>query len=127
LDLRGQTEPFLVGIIDKCAAVYARKCAMLGGKCAHLLARIIMLQTIDEHWCDHLLEIDELRDGIFLRGYGQLDPLVEFQCEASLIFEEMMTGIYRGIFEKIYQATLSQDQAIAGSLARASQFHETIH
>ena len=126
-EIRVQTGPFLEGVIEKCAAVYARKCGMLGEEASHILARTIMLQTIDEHWCDHLLEIDELRDGIFLRGYGQLDPLVEFQREASLIFEEMMAGIYRGILEKIYQATLTQDQAIAGSIAQASHYHETIH
>jgi len=52
--------------------------------------RIIMLSVLDQHWKDHLLSMDHLREGIGLRGYGQHDPLVEYKRESFDMFEAMM-------------------------------------
>ena len=52
--------------------------------------RIIMLSVPDQHWKDHLLGMDHLREGIGLRGYGQHDPLVEYKRESFDMFEAMM-------------------------------------
>ena len=49
-----------------------------------------MLQAIDYHWKDHLLGIDQLKEGIGLRGYGQKDPRIEYQKEAYQMFLEML-------------------------------------
>jgi len=55
--------------------------------------RIVMLQVIDNQWKDHLLSIDELKQGIGLRGHGQKDPLVEYKKESWVMFKEMMDRI----------------------------------
>ncbi len=55
-----------------------------------LICRIVLLRTIDENWRQHLLELDELREGIGLRAYGGTDPLIEFKREAHRIFQEMV-------------------------------------
>ncbi|QQG44763.1 MAG: preprotein translocase subunit SecA [Candidatus Roizmanbacteria bacterium] len=64
--------------------------------------RMIFLSTIDRYWTEHLTAIDDLREGINLRGYAQLDPLVEYKNEAFSMFERLITSIYfeatRGIF-----------------------------
>ena len=60
--------------------------------------RIIMLSVLDQHWKDHLLVMDHLREGIGLRGYGQHDPLVEYKRESFDIFEEMMRASRRRRF-----------------------------
>ncbi|MCE5228771.1 SEC-C domain-containing protein, partial [bacterium] len=67
------------------------------------------LQVIDDQWKDHLLSMDELKEGIGLRGYGQKDPLIEYQREATEMFEDMMAEIYKEIFEKVYRVTITQE------------------
>jgi preprotein translocase subunit SecA len=52
--------------------------------------RMIMLSVLDQLWKDHLLNMDHLKEGIGLRGYGQKDPLVEYKRESFDMFEEMM-------------------------------------
>ena len=54
------------------------------------LARIVILRTVDENWRQHLLELDDLREGIYLRAYGGRDPLIEFKREAHRLFQEMI-------------------------------------
>lgn len=55
-----------------------------------VVARLVVLRTVDENWRQHLLELDDLREGIGLRAYGGTDPLVEFKREAHRMFEEML-------------------------------------
>ena len=58
--------------------------------------RMIMLSVLDTQWKDHLLNMDHLKEGIGLRGYGQHDPLVEYKRESFDMFEEMMETIAAG-------------------------------
>src|SRR5208282_5594257 len=55
--------------------------------------RIVMLQVIDNQWKDHLLSMDELKQGIGLRGHGQKDPLVEYKRESYELFTAMMDRV----------------------------------
>jgi preprotein translocase subunit SecA len=66
--------------------------------------RYIGLQTIDNDWQDHLLGIDDLREGITLRSYGQKDPLVEFTRDATDLFEEFMLNVNKNIFQVFFRA-----------------------
>ena len=54
---------------------------------------MVMLQVVDNHWKDHLLSMDHLRDGIGLRGYAQVDPLREYQREGYDIFMDLIHRI----------------------------------
>ncbi len=58
------------------------------------IARSIFLSTIDTFWTAHLTAIEDLREGINLRGYAQLDPLVEYKNEAFSMFERLVSDIY---------------------------------
>ena len=66
------------------------------------LIKVIMLQTIDTQWKDHLLSIDHLKEGIGLRGYGQKDPKQEYKKEAYNCFMEMIIRIREEVVERIY-------------------------
>ena len=56
--------------------------------------RIVMLQVIDNQWKDHLLSMDELKQGIGNRAYGQKDPLVEYKKESYALFTAMVTETF---------------------------------
>ncbi|WP_105957065.1 preprotein translocase subunit SecA [Apilactobacillus quenuiae] len=55
--------------------------------------KVVILRVVDSHWTDHIDEMDQLRQSVGLRGYGQLNPLVEYQREGYQMFEEMVSDI----------------------------------
>jgi len=65
--------------------------------------RWVSLSVIDNLWMDHLEAIDDLREGIGLRGYGQRDPLVEYKNEAFGMFERLMAAIESEIVHRIFK------------------------
>ncbi len=77
-------------IFDKLKERYTAKEQMIGPEAMRYHERMIMLSVLDSLWKDHLLNMDHLKEGIGLRGYGQHDPLVEYKRESFDMFEEMM-------------------------------------
>ena len=77
-------------IFDKLKERYNAKEQMIGPEAMRYHERMIMLSVLDSLWKDHLLNMDHLKEGIGLRGYGQHDPLVEYKRESFDMFEEMM-------------------------------------
>lgn len=69
---------------------YRRKEEKIGPEMMGTLEKMAMLQVIDAKWRDHLREMDDLKEGIHLRGYGQKDPLVEYKAEAFKMFMTLM-------------------------------------
>ena len=70
------------------------------------LERHVYLDVIDEHWMDHLREMDHMREGIGLRAYGQRDPLLEYKKEAFEMFEELTRSIREETVRTIFRAAL---------------------
>jgi preprotein translocase subunit SecA len=70
------------------------------------LERHVFLDVIDEHWMDHLREMDHMREGIGLRAYGQRDPLLEYKREAFAMFEELTRSIREETVRTIFRAAL---------------------
>ncbi len=77
-------------IFDKLVERYESKEKLIGSDAMRHHERIIMLSVLDQIWKEHLLNMDHLKEGIGLRGYGQHDPLVEYKRESFEMFEEMM-------------------------------------
>ncbi|NJL25826.1 MAG: hypothetical protein HC902_12060 [Calothrix sp. SM1_5_4] len=76
------------------------------------LARMLMLQTIDQRWKEHLERIDRLKEGIHLRAHAQKDPLIEYKKEAFKAFQEMNGWIQEETIEKLLKIRLvSQERA----------------
>jgi preprotein translocase subunit SecA len=72
---------------------FATKSEEVGPELFHQLQQMIMLQIVDNHWKEHLLSMDHLRDGIGLRGYAQVDPLREYQREGYDMFMDLIHRI----------------------------------
>jgi len=73
------------------------------------LEKLIMLQTIDSLWKDHLLNMDHLKEGIGLRGYGQKNPLQEYQKEGFEMFEEMVHQIQEDVVQKLFTIEVARE------------------
>jgi preprotein translocase subunit SecA len=80
-------------IVERLQQKYQEKEDLVGPDVMRQTERIVMLQVIDNQWKDHLLSMDELKQGIGNRAYGQKDPLVEYKKESYEIFTAMMDRI----------------------------------
>lgn len=67
------------------------------------VVRTVVLSTIDKFWMDHLTAVEDLREGINLRGYGQLDPLVEYKNEAYSMFERLISDINFEVTRRLFK------------------------
>jgi preprotein translocase subunit SecA len=77
------------------------------------LMKVLLLQTIDSQWKDHLLSIDHLKEGIGLRGYGQRDPKEEYKREAYSLFMEMMGRIRQEVIQKLFRVQLAREDDVS--------------
>jgi len=92
--------------------VYQKKEEEFGAGTLRYLEKVIMLQSVDHHWKDHLLAIDQLKEGIGLRGYGQKDPRIEYQKEAYQMFLEMLDTIKKDTIEKLFAIQIAKEQEV---------------
>jgi preprotein translocase subunit SecA len=80
-------------IFAKVKVRYDEKEAILEPEQMREFEKVIVLRSVDSKWIDHIDAMDQLRDGIHLRAYGQIDPLREYQSEGFLMFENMIVSI----------------------------------
>jgi preprotein translocase subunit SecA len=99
-------------LIQGVEEVYRKKEEEFGEAMLRYLEKVIMLQSIDHHWKDHLLAIDQLKEGIGLRGYGQKDPRIEYQKEAYQMFIEMMDRIKKDTVEKLFAIQIAKKEEV---------------
>ncbi len=78
---------------EKALAIYEAKKEEIGEEPFKELQRIVLLKVVDSKWMDHIDAMDELKNGIGLRAYGQKDPVIQYQIEGSDMFEEMINSI----------------------------------
>jgi len=103
-DLVGKRpEDLIEQIKERALAAYHEKERNLSAEIMRQLERNILLFVIDNRWKDHLLGMDEMKDGIYLRGYGQKDPLVEYKHEAFAMFGEMMGRMAEEVVEYVFR------------------------
>jgi len=85
------------------------------------LMKMIMLQSIDNHWKDNLLGMDHLKEGIGLRGYGQKDPIREYQKEGYDMFMDMIHRIKEDTLEKLCMVRIQREEDIEQIREQSSQ------
>ena len=93
---------FLVG---KIKAAYELKAGHEQAEALKMLERYILLNAIDRLWQEHLYAMDGLREGVYLRAYGQKDPLVEYKSEAYKMFVELMDRIRGEMLTNLFRST----------------------
>ena len=95
-------------LMELAEAAYDHKEQELGHEQMRLLERIWMLNVIDRLWIQHLTAIDDLREGIGLRAYGQRDPLIEYKVEAARMFDDLQANVRSDVVNAIYHLQMRQ-------------------
>ena len=85
------------------------------------LLRQLYLRQIDRHWQDHLTQMDQLRDGIGLRGYGNRDPKIEYKREGHQLFLSMMREVDHNVCEELFHLQLMSAEELARETERQRQ------
>ncbi|HUX87229.1 MAG TPA: preprotein translocase subunit SecA [Chloroflexota bacterium] len=96
-------------VLDFADQAYSDKEEELSTEVMRQVERLLMLQVIDRLWVDHLTAIDDLREGIGLRAYGQRDPLIEYKSEAYTMFQGLLTQIRHDVVHSIYHVALQRE------------------
>ena len=108
-------------LIEKIKSAYERKSSHEEPTAVKSLERYIILNAIDRLWQEHLYAMDALREGVYLRGYAQKDPLIEYKTEAYDMFVELMANIKNEVLNNLFRST-SNLQAFENFLATLPQF-----
>jgi len=101
-------EALLIELIKKIEAEYLRREKKYGQNIWNQVVREVVLSSFDKYWTDHLTAIEDLREGIGLRGYAQLDPLVEYKNEAFSMFEKLIDQINYEITRRLFRIEITQ-------------------
>ena len=99
-------------ILQQGKDLYQKKEEEFGEGTLRYLEKVIMLQSVDHHWKDHLFAIDQLKEGIGLRGYAQKDPRIEYQKEAYQMFLDMLDRIKKDTIEKLFTVQIARDEEV---------------
>ena len=90
-------------LMELLESAYQEREQTLGSKLCREIERALLLQTIDQLWVDHLTALEDLKEGVRLRGYGQRDPLVEYRKESYQMFQDLLTRIDYHLARKIFR------------------------
>ena len=99
-------------LMERATDIYTRKEKELGEPLMRELERVMMLRVVDEYWMDNIDAMQELRQGIGLRAYGQNDPVVAYKKEGYEMFENMIAAIQEETIRRIYLARVQVGGAV---------------
>jgi preprotein translocase subunit SecA len=110
-DLEGKSSQQIIDyLLGRADEVYAEKKKQLYDDAQMLeFEKVVILRVVDSHWTDHIDTMDQIRQSIGLRGYGQLNPLVEYQSEGYRLFEEMIADIDFDVTRLFMKAEIRQN------------------
>jgi len=97
-------------LFEELSAVYQDKEKDISADDMHELEKVVLLNTIDVKWKDHLYAMDQLKGGVGLRSYGQRDPLVEYKREGFEMFQMMYDSVNREVIETLFKVRLVHRQ-----------------
>ena len=99
-------------IYDKAAAIYEKKEQLMGEPVMRELERVVMLRVVDEYWMDNIDAMDDLKQGIGLRAYGQHDPVIAYKEEGYEMFSAMITAIREETVRRMFLVQLRPTQEV---------------
>ncbi|HEY1764549.1 MAG TPA: preprotein translocase subunit SecA [Opitutaceae bacterium] len=123
-DLQGDDpEGLRATVVERIKGAYAIKESAEVPEALGSVERYVVINAIDQHWQEHLTEMEELRRSIGLRSYGQKDPLVEYKSEAYRFFEELMGNVRLQICTQLFRSAsnLSSFENMLSILARSAR------
>ena len=116
IDVKEEVRPHIIyqqirdNSLEEISNIYDQKRKGISDSAMEHLQRVIMLQVLDTKWKEHLYAMDNLREGIGLRAYGQRDPLVEYQHESFAMFSQMIETIEEECLEFVFKAEPIQEE-----------------
>src|ERR1035437_9123393 len=106
-------------IVSEAMERYQAREDSLGEELMGALERFLLLQIIDERWREHLFDMDYLREGIHLRGFAQIDPLVAYKNEAFSLFGDLMNSVWADYTRMIFNVQVNVEGENGGAPAPA--------
>ncbi len=101
--------------------LYAEKEAEIGPELMRQIEKYVLLRSIDSNWKDHLYAMDDLKEGIGLRAYGQQDPLIAYQKEAKeQLFDPMMERVKDDTVRTLFRITINKEEKDSGNETKTS-------
>ncbi len=104
---RVDREDLTLRLQEEALAQYERREHELGDELMRALERFLLLQIIDQRWREHLYDMDYLREGIHLRGFAQIEPLVAYKNEAFELFRDLMNSIWGDFARMIFHVEVT--------------------
>ncbi|MBT7519270.1 MAG: preprotein translocase subunit SecA [Candidatus Marinimicrobia bacterium] len=108
-------------------SIYKARESLLPEDALRGFERFVILRTIDDKWKDHLYAMDQLREGINLRAYGQKNPLLEYKSEGFKMFQEMMTDMNSVTIQRLFRTQLQGMDQTQGVQERSVRNVQTSH
>jgi preprotein translocase subunit SecA len=116
LDRVNEREELVEMLVDDAQRLYTAREEELGEELMRALERYLLLQIIDNKWREHLYDMDYLREGIHLRGFAQIDPLVAYKNEAYELFTDLMNSIWADFSRMIFHVEVEVEGTDAPAL-----------
>ncbi len=114
---RVDREDLTLRLEEEALAQYDRREQELGGELMRALERFLLLQIIDQRWREHLYDMDYLREGIHLRGFAQIEPLVAYKNEAFELFRDLMNSVWGDFARMIFHVEVTvEDEDRSGAI-----------
>ncbi len=118
-DRANEREELVELLVDDAQRLYSAREEELGEELMRALERYLLLQIIDNKWREHLYDMDYLREGIHLRGFAQIDPLVAYKNEAYELFTDLMNSIWSDFTRMIYHVEVEVEGTEAPAIPQA--------
>ena len=128
-DLKGKTPSEIEGLLnEKAMEIYKEKQEQLNGDSQMLeFEKVVILRVVDRKWTDHIDDMDQLREGVGLRGYAQIDPLTEYQTEGFNRFQQMIAAIDYDVTRILMKSQIRQNlqrEQVQGARSMIAQGHD---
>jgi preprotein translocase subunit SecA len=111
LDEVNEREELVELLVSDAMRLYEEREEQLGEELMRALERYLLLQIIDNKWREHLYDMDYLREGIHLRGFAQIDPLIAYKNEAYELFTDLMNSIWADFSRMVYHVEVTVEGA----------------
>ena len=112
---RVDREELTTQLQEEALAQYERREQELGEELMRALERFLLMQIIDQRWREHLYDMDYLREGIHLRGFAQIEPLVAYKNEAFELFRDLMNSVWGDFARMIFHVEVTVEGEEGGA------------
>ncbi len=116
-------EELISELQDLAVNVYEEKYRSFGENFADDVEKYILLRTIDSNWKDHLYAMDDLKEGVGLRAYGQQDPLIAYQIEGHQLFDEMIERVKEDTVRTLFRVEIRKEESRSADSGESTSSH----